>query len=189
MTDSLPGSAPAGTGAAAGAAVLSDSDAAALSAVLWREREVLETLLLRLVEQQHLLAAGAIRWLPRLDAEVAEAARALQDHEVVRATEVEFIAQHLGLGGEVALTTLARAAGEPWSDLLLEHLAELRSLMGEIQVSSAENQRLLRAGEQATRDALERSLGGSPSREGGDYAAGLGARGSAARAHLLDRHA
>jgi hypothetical protein len=194
MTDSFRGSAPAGTGAStgtSGATALSDNDAAALSAVLWRERELLEDLLFRLAAQQHLLGGGAVRWLSRLDADVERAAQAVQDHEIVRATEVEFITHRLNLGSDVPLTVLADSAQEPWAGLLTEHLDELRSLMREIETASSENQRLLRTGEQATREALERSVGASSS-EGGDYGRGLGYRGSknpAYGAHMLDTRA
>jgi hypothetical protein len=185
MTDSFRESAP-------GVPTLSATDAAALSSVLWRERELLETLLFRLVAQQHLLGAGAVRWLSRLDAEVERAARAVQDHEIVRATEVEFLTSRLNLSSDASLRTLAQGAQEPWSSLLTEHLTELRSLMREIEATSTENKRLLRAGEHATREALERSVGAPSSSESGDYGRGLGYRnhkGSAFGAHMLDRHA
>ncbi|HEY0397456.1 MAG TPA: flagellar protein FlgN, partial [Acidimicrobiia bacterium] len=41
-----------------------------VSAILWRERHLLELLLFKLDEEQLVLAAGRTRWLPRATREV-----------------------------------------------------------------------------------------------------------------------
>ncbi|HEY2298118.1 MAG TPA: flagellar export chaperone FlgN [Jatrophihabitans sp.] len=134
-----------------------------LAEVLWRERKVLEDLLFALSQQQLLLDAGQTRWLPRVDAAVAAAARAVQDHEVVRAIEVETLVQILGLPGDASLVEIASHAGEPWATVLGDHRVALRTLTTEIETVTAHNRTLLLAGERATREALEQLAALAPS--------------------------
>ena len=128
-----------------------------LAAVLWQERELLENLLYALVQQHHILAAGQARWLPRADAAVAAAARAVHGHEVIRAIEVEALVSMLALPSSASLLEIADAAGEPWSMLLHDHRAALRSLATEIEQITAENRAMLVSGERSTREALEQA--------------------------------
>lgn len=169
-----------------------------LAAVLWQERELLEDLLYALVQQHHILAAGQARWLPRADASVSAAARAVRGHEVLRAIEVENLVSMLALPATASLLEIADAAGEPWGTLLHDHRTALRTLAAEIEQVTAENRALLIAGERSTRAALEQAgiiaSAESTSRyddRGG--LAGLGSANGAARAawrpSVLDEHA
>jgi hypothetical protein len=128
-----------------------------LAAVLWQERELLEDLLYALVQQHHILAAGQARWLPRADAAVAAAARAVQTHEVLRAIEVENLVSMLGLPASASLLEIAGAAGEPWHTLLQDHRTALRSLAAELDRITTENRAMLVVGERSTREALEQA--------------------------------
>jgi hypothetical protein len=158
-----------------------------LAAVLWQERELLEDLLYALVQQHHILAAGQARWLPRADAAVAAAARAVHDHEVLRAIEVEALVSMLALPAAASLLEIADAAGEPWSVLLHDHRTALRSLAGEIEQTTAENGDLLVAGERSTREALEQAGVVAPAEPATrfDNRGGRGRR----RTSALDEHA
>ncbi len=158
-----------------------------LAAVLWQERELLEDLLYALTQQHHLLASGEIRWLPRADASVAAAARAIQEQEVFRAIEVETLVAVLGIGTSPTLAQIAAAAGEPWAMLLQDHLTALRTLTEEIEQATARNRTLLIAGERSTREALEQVGVIARSEHGARY----DERGSIARrsSSVLDAHA
>ncbi len=114
-----------------------------LAALLWREREILEDLLFRLVEQQLILSSGAARWLPKADQEVRTAADTLQEHEVGRAAEVNELVRHYALPGDTSLRELAAFAPDPWPLVLLEHREALRLLALEIDQATDENRRLL----------------------------------------------
>lgn len=138
------------------------ADLSVLSALLWRERELLETVLYRLVAQQRLLAAGDVRWLAHADQDVHDALEAVREHDVVRAVEVDLVARTHQLAPDVALRELAAAAPEPWPALLQDHRDALRELTAQIETATAENRRLLVAGERATREALERATGADP---------------------------
>jgi hypothetical protein len=130
---------------------------AALCSLLWAERELLEHLLFKLTEEQHIVASGSTRWLNQADDEVSQAVAALQDTEVVRAAEVEAITRRLGAGVDTTLRELAERAPEPWGLLLADHREVLRALALEIDAAATDNRRLLLAGFEATRETLDRA--------------------------------
>jgi hypothetical protein len=128
---------------------------AAVADILWSEREMLEMLLFKLVEEQFVLTSGAARWLSRADAEVRSAMDGLRASEVLRAAEVDSLVRALSLRPETTLGELALAVPEPWSALYADHRAALRSLVAEVESVTAENRRLLDAGSQAIRQTLD----------------------------------
>lgn len=128
---------------------------AELAAVLWQERELLDGLGYALLQQHAVLTSGELRWLPRADAAVAAAARAVQDHELFRAMAVEALVAGLDLDPSASLGEIAAAAGEPWTLLLTEHRDALRTSTEQIEQATARNRTLLVAGERSTRAALE----------------------------------
>ncbi len=164
---------------------------AAVSTILWSEREALELLLFKLVEEQLVVTSGSPRWLSRADAEVRAALDRMRAGEVVRAAEVEALAMSLGLPVETSLAELAAAAPEPWDLVLTEHRNALRELVLEIEAVSAENRRLLDAGAKAVRETLD-SLGLHVAGYGPGYEGGYTASGAAANVRrgpfLLDEH-
>jgi FlgN protein len=160
-----------------------------LAAVLWREREVLEDLLYALTQQQLLLDAGQTRWLPRADAAVVAAAAATQDHELIRAIEVETLVQILGLPANASLLEIAAHAGEPWATVFGDHRAALRTLTAEIETVTAHNRTLLLAGERATREALEQVGALAPSAKSSTRYDERGGLAASVRTSLLDEHA
>jgi hypothetical protein len=126
----------------------------AIAATLWRERESLETLLFKLVEQQLILTSGNTRWLHLVDDEVRAAGEALRESELIRAAELDLLARQKGLHLEANLLELAEVAPEPWPLVFEEHATALRTLVLEIQSVAQENTRLLHAGEQAIHEIL-----------------------------------
>lgn len=135
---------------------------AVITSMLWRERECLEMLLFKLVEQQLILSSGHSRWLHLVDDEVRAAAEALRESELIRAAEVDLLAQQTGLPADTTLRELAAVTPEPWCTLLEEHGETLRSTVLEVQSVATENKRLLQAGEQAIRETLDQLRGGRP---------------------------
>lgn len=128
---------------------------AAVDAVLWGEREILEQLLYALVQQQLLLNSGQTRWLNRADAQVRATVDELRTGEVLRAAETQALATALGLPSETTLAGFAAVAPEPWAFVFGEHRDALRALVAEIETATEENRRLLRAGATAARETRE----------------------------------
>src|SRR4051794_23027889 len=89
----------------------------ALSDALWTQRELLESLLHRLVTQQLILNAGALRWLPKSDDDVRHAISQLRAGEVLRATHVAALVTGLGLDPDATLNELATFAPAVWHDV------------------------------------------------------------------------
>jgi hypothetical protein len=134
------------------------SGIAELASLLWREREILERVLFKIVEQQLLVAAGETRWLSAANREVEAAVHDLRRCEVERAVEVDAVAERLGLGPGQTLAALADAAPEPWDEILREHRTAVSDLASQLDVASKEARRLLDAGGRAVQEAL-RDLG------------------------------
>jgi hypothetical protein len=129
----------------------------ALSAVcnlLWEEREVLERVLFKLVEQQLIVEAGQTRWLAAANNEVEAAAMALRGSEVLRSAEVDALAEVLGLAPGATLAELAAAAPEPWADMLREHRDALIVLTMDMDNLVETSRRLLSAGARSVRETL-----------------------------------
>lgn len=127
----------------------------AVVSLLWNEREALELLHFKLVQEQLLLQAGETRWLAKADAEVAEAIRRMRMSEVLRAAEMERILVELGLPVDATLAQLVEVAPEPWGLVLSEHRAALRSGVAEVQAAGHSVRVLLNAGSNAIRETLD----------------------------------
>jgi FlgN protein len=138
------------------AVVADDTEAfAAVCNILWSEREMLELLLFKLVQENSILSSGSTRWLNRADAEVRAAVEQLRAAEILRAAEVESLALILNLPLETTLAQLADIAPLPWPEMLTQHRSALRALMQEIEAVAADNRRMLDAGSKAIRETLE----------------------------------
>jgi hypothetical protein len=99
--------------------------------ILW-EREVLELLLFKLEQRQHLLTSGRTRWLAYATREVDLLEQQLRCVEILRAAEVESVATRLGPRTGRTLARLVDAGPDAWSQLLADCGDELRSLCAEI---------------------------------------------------------
>jgi hypothetical protein len=111
--------------------------------VLWREREVVERVLFKLLGQQLVLRSGQPRWLVAANTEIELAVNDLRVIEVLRCAESDTLGQALGLGAGATLAQLADAAPEPWGSILTEHRDALRQLANEIDQALRENRGLL----------------------------------------------
>lgn len=118
----------------------------AVSTLLWREREALQLLLFKLVEEQLILQAGQIRLLPDANQEIELAVAQLRCAEVLRAAEVDAIAEQLEVAELPTLAEFSEAAPEPWATVFTEHRESLRQLVDEVETATGTNRALLVAG-------------------------------------------
>jgi hypothetical protein len=125
-----------------------------VSTLLWRERDALQLLLFKLVEEQLIVSAGQTRWLAPANDEIEAALEQLRGTEVLRAAEVDVIADELGLQAPPALADLAALAPEPWATLFGEHRQALLQLVTEVEGATGHNRALLAAGARAVRQTL-----------------------------------
>jgi hypothetical protein len=127
---------------------------AEVSTMLWRERDALQLLLFKLIEEQLIVSSGRARWLPQANEEIEFALEQLRGTEVLRAAETDAIAEELGLPIPATLAQLEQAADEPWATLYGEHRRALLELIAEVDQVTAENRKLLTAGARAVRETL-----------------------------------
>ena len=117
---------------------------AAVCAVLWAERDVLQALTRtvvvgRLAASQ--AAPGSVLTPRRPSAGQRPTLERLRLHEVLRAAIVD--AALAPLTGPTTLAELAARAPEPWSTMLLEHRAALRDLVSDLDSLGVLRQRSL----------------------------------------------
>jgi hypothetical protein len=110
-----------------------------VAAVLERERELLETLLFKLVETRLILEADEIRFLSRSTREVERARTRAREVDLLRATTVARL--HAG----ATLRELAADAPGPWPGIFRDHHGLLVTLVPEIEVTAHRNAELARA--------------------------------------------
>jgi hypothetical protein len=125
-----------------------------ISTLLWRERDALQLLLFKLVEEQLIVSAGHTRWLAQANDEIEAALEQLRGTEVLRAAEVDVIADDLGLQAPPTLADLAALAPEPWATLFGEHRQALLQLVAEVEGATGHNRALLSAAARAVRETL-----------------------------------
>jgi len=125
-----------------------------VSAILWRERHLLELLLFKLDEEQLVLAAGRTRWLPRATREVEMVLEEIRQTELERSVEVSRLAVDMQLPAGASLRQLAELAPSPWQGMLVEHRQAFLSLTDEITALVQSNRELLMRGQKAVRDVL-----------------------------------
>jgi hypothetical protein len=125
-----------------------------VSDLLWQEREALELLLFKLIEERLIVASGEIRWLPAANREVESVIEQLQSVEIRRAVEVEMMGREHGRNHTMTLSEIASVAGEPWATILLDHREHLLSLVAQVEQASGENRAMLTAGARAIRETL-----------------------------------
>jgi hypothetical protein len=131
-----------------------------LSQILWRERELLETLLFKLEEEQLVLAAGRTRWLARAASEVENVLATIRETEILRAVAADDVAARLGLAPNPSLRMLADAVDEPWKSLLADHHDVFTLTTREIVALADANRELITIGYRSARETLL-SLGDS----------------------------
>ncbi len=125
-----------------------------LSLVLWRERELLETLLFKLETEQLVLASGRTRWVARASEEVEEAVQRIRETEVLRTDAAGRAAASVGLDVDSSLSVLIDAAAEPWRTMLSDHRTAFLTLTADVAALAERNRELITAGYRAAREAM-----------------------------------
>ena len=123
-----------------------------LSLILWRERELLDTLLYKLEIEQLVLASGRSRWLATAAREVESVLESIRETELLRAVAADEAARRIGLSSNPSLRSLAEAVDEPWQSILLDHREAFLDYTRQITDIAAANRELLTAGQVAARD-------------------------------------
>lgn len=152
-----------------------------LSSVLWRERELLETLLYKLEVEQLVLASGRTNWLATAAREVEAVLERIREIEILRAVELDELAAELGLGANPTLHDIADACDEPWRTIWLDHRESFTTVATKITQMSESNRELLTAGYHAAQATLLSLDEGA-----GTYGA-TGTKDAERRSALLDR--
>lgn len=131
-----------------------DEKLQAVSDLLWRERDLLDTVAYKLEMERIVLERGLHRWLPRAARELGAVLDRLRSIELGRALRVDELAEALGLGPSPTLRQLAAAAPEPWGQILADHHEAFRLATEEIRAATAANRGLIHDGRTSTRTAL-----------------------------------
>lgn len=126
-----------------------------LSAVLWRERELLEMLLFKLEEEQLLLTAGKSRWVGHASREIEQVMNRLRDAALGRSVEVADLAAEWGSPEDATLRELIAAApAGPWHDIFEAHLAAMGELTTQIREVRDVNEQFLRTAVRGVQETL-----------------------------------
>jgi hypothetical protein len=125
-----------------------------LSLILWRERELLDTLLYKLEIERLILATGNSRWLMNATREVEAVLTTLRETEVLRAIAADEAAASLSMQSNPSLRALARAADAPWDELLHEHGDAFESLTREITALADSNRELITVGYRSAQETI-----------------------------------
>ncbi|WP_159708734.1 flagellar protein FlgN [Arthrobacter sp. 18067] len=153
-----------------------------LSALLWRERELLDLLTFKLEEEQLLLTAGKSRWLPHGTREVEQVLDRVSKAGLARTVEIAAVAEQWGLSPECSLAELAAAAPDPaWAEVLSSHLSAMRQQTLAIKELRDANEQFLRAAVRSTQETLADLKPAA-----GTYDS-HGRTGETSAAHLVDR--
>jgi len=126
-----------------------------LSALLWRERELLEFLVFKLEEEQLLLTAGKSRWLQHATREVEQVVDRLRTAGLGRSVEVAALAKQWGTDEDATLRELvAHAPAGPWSEIFSAHLQAMTDLTAQIKELRNLNEQFLRAAARSAQETL-----------------------------------
>lgn len=126
-----------------------------LSALLWRERELLELLTFKLEVEQLLLTAGRTRWIDHATREIEQVLDRLRGIGLERGVAVAQVAVEWGTAEDAPLRDLVAAAPPgPWGEIFGAHLTAMTDLSERIARLRDENERFLRAAARATQEAL-----------------------------------
>ena len=125
-----------------------------LSLVLWRERELMETLLFKLEQESLVLASGSTHWLMRSAREVEAVLEQLRQTAIVRAAAADVAAVAAGIDVNPSLRELAGPCEEPWQWILLEHHDAFEQLTRRIGESTDHHRTLTASGLHSEHEAL-----------------------------------
>ncbi len=134
-----------------------------LSTLLWRERELLETPLFSLEEEQLLLTAGRTRWLAHANREVETVMEKVREATLVRTVASETVAAEWGLAPDATLREIAAAAPAAGPGEIFEgHLTGLTELTVRIKTVRDTNTQFVNHASRSTQETLATLGAGEP---------------------------
>jgi hypothetical protein len=116
-----------------------------LSQILWRERDLLDSLLFKLEMERLVLGSGRTHWLARAAKEVELVLDMLRETEILRSVAADEAAESIGLTSNPSLRALAEAVDEPWRSIMLDHKEAFEKVSREIASLAETNRELLTA--------------------------------------------
>ncbi|WP_104201368.1 flagellar protein FlgN [Cryobacterium sp. Y29] len=126
-----------------------------LSALLWRERELLELLVFKLEEEQLLLQGGKSRWLQHATREVEQVLNLVREAGLGRSVEVAALATQWGTQEDSTLRELvANAPTGPWGEIFAAHLKAMGDLTAQIKELRDSNERFIRNAARSTQETM-----------------------------------
>ena len=126
-----------------------------LSALLWRERELLEMLVFKLEEEHLLLQGGKSRWLQHATREVEQVLNLVREAGLGRSVEVAALATQWGTAEDATLRELAtHAPAGPWGEIFAAHLKAMGDLTTQIKELRDTNERFIRAAARSTQETM-----------------------------------
>ena len=125
-----------------------------LSLILWRERELLETLLFKLETEQLVLSSGRTRWLNRAAREVEIVLETIRETEALRAVVADEMASMLGIPANPSLRALLDAVEEPWRSILEDHRQAFLEVTAQLTEMAEANRNLVTTGLRTARETL-----------------------------------
>lgn len=129
-----------------------------LGSLIWRERELLETLLFKLEVEQLLMTTGMTQWSGRASGEINMVTSQLRQVGLTRTLEVEALSKEWGAPEESTLRQLiAVAPTAVWKEILEAHLLALTNLTRKIQGVKEVNEGFLRSAMRSTTETLAKS--------------------------------
>lgn len=127
-----------------------------LSALLWKERELLELLVFKLEEEQLLLTAGKSRWLQHATREVEQVMERLRSAGFGRAVEITELAKEWKTESDdpTLRDLVSHAPDGPWGEIFAAHLKAMTELTTEIKELRDVNEQFLRAALRSSQKTL-----------------------------------
>jgi hypothetical protein len=126
-----------------------------LSALLWRERELLELLIFKLEEEQLLLMSGKSRWLQHATREVEQVLNLVREAGLGRSVEVAALALEWDTAEDATLReVVAHAPRGPWGEIFAAHLTAMTTSTNQIKALRDVNEQFLRAATRSTQETL-----------------------------------
>lgn len=126
-----------------------------LSAMLWRERELLELLTFKLEEEQLILMSGKTRWLQHATREVEQVLNLVREAGLGRSVEVAALSREWGTDENATLRELIDQAPDgAWTEIFSSHLTSMAGLTGQIKDLRDVNEQFLRAAARSTQETL-----------------------------------
>ena len=126
-----------------------------LANLLGREQVQLEFLLFKVLQLQHLLLSGDVRFLRWSAEEIRRASQRVHDIEATRDRQILVLCREAGVDTDgVSLELLADRSPEPWRSIFADHALGFTRLQREVDDAVSEARRLAEATGHAIADVL-----------------------------------